>query len=449
MTARRAVCAIRRAVACVFPVAAALEIVRDLPAKPGTGRQAKAWLAFDQAQAHPGHGLTPEAVVTIFRAAERGALARQCDLFDDVIENDGHLRSLINSRVAAVSGKEYVIQPGAPDDASVRAAEQLQLLAGVDDLGLSEWFEHEQGGIFYGYAAAEIEWQIRRGFVAPARLHCLPARRFTMHGGTSLRLMTEARPTGEQLLPGQWVVHRRKHANLARAGLMRTAVWWSLFKRMSMADWVVFAERYGLPFAIGKYDAVTNSPDARAKLEEALQQIGDDGYAIMEKGCEIAFSEASSSSTGPSVHGAICDRADAEMAKLIAGATLTQDSGGPGSFALGQVHESREFSLAIADAVRIASDFRRDIAVPFLAYNGYPEGTAPPKLKIQLTRDLDAKTRAEVAAIVVNELGASIDAQPVLDELGFRRAEGDEALPGTRTSISPAPAEPAPVEEAE
>ena len=52
-------------------------------------------LRFDETQAHPGFGLTPERVLRIFRAAEAGYPAAQCDLFDDLIENDGHLRDLL------------------------------------------------------------------------------------------------------------------------------------------------------------------------------------------------------------------------------------------------------------------------------------------------------------------------------------------------------------------
>jgi phage gp29-like protein len=39
-----------------------------------------------------------------------------------------------------------------------------------------------------------------------------------------------------------------------RSGYLRTAIWWSWFKSLTVRDWVAFAERFGLPYPIGKYD---------------------------------------------------------------------------------------------------------------------------------------------------------------------------------------------------
>ena len=79
-------------------------------------------LRFDESQEHPGLGLTPQRVLHIFRAAEAGYTPRQCDLFDDLVENDGHLRDLLDHRCQVVAGKPMVIPCPARPARTRRAA---------------------------------------------------------------------------------------------------------------------------------------------------------------------------------------------------------------------------------------------------------------------------------------------------------------------------------------
>src|SRR5262252_9603776 len=84
---------------------------------------------------HPGDALTVKRVVTIFRSAEYGFPVDQCDLFEDVIENDGHLRGLVETRTDTVAGKEWIIQAGGDDPEDHKAAEMLaDALAVIEDM---------------------------------------------------------------------------------------------------------------------------------------------------------------------------------------------------------------------------------------------------------------------------------------------------------------------------
>ena len=95
------------------------------------------------------------------------------------------------------------------------------------------------------------------------------------------------------------------------------------------------------------------------------------------------------------------------MSKLVTGSTLTTDSGGPGSFALGRVHENRSFALQVADARKLTKVFRNDIARPFVAFNGF-DGARLPRLVVQVSPDQDPASRAQVAVIVPAKLEVQI-----------------------------------------
>lgn len=404
------------------------------PAIAGGGppaRQAKplgGWM--DGWSTHPGTGADPQTVHHTFRMAELGHLWRQCDLFDDLIESDGHLRSLVEGRIGAVAGREWVIQPGAKDPASIKAAELLDASL-RDAINFGDFLEHQLSATFYGFAASEIDWQLRDGAIVPVWFANAPHSRFVLDEFNELRLITKVGDTtGEPLAPGGWCVSRRRHKNLARAGLMRTAAWWAVFKRLSVRDWMIFAEKFGIPMILGVY-AENASPEARSALEQAVEDVGEAGQAVLSEATKIVLHEVTQrSGDNQQLHPAVVALCESQMSKLINGSTLTSESGGPGSFALGKVHENRQFSLEVGDASRLGNVFRQYIGTTFLALNGFT-GARAPRLKIQVMQEIDPLARAQIASIVVNELGAEIDGAHLLDELGFRRPlRPEDALKG-------------------
>jgi phage gp29-like protein len=410
----------------------ALQLARPapIPTAPPAGQQATPWVNFDRWSTHPGFGLTPDLVNAVFRAAEGGLVWRQADLFDDVLESDGHLRSLVLGRRDAVAGKEWVIQAGGKDASSIAAAEALEEKL-RDSLNFHEFLEHQLMAPYYGWSASEIDWVVDSGVVFPAYLANAPHRRFVTGPGGEIRIFSERNTEGVPLQPGKWVVTLMPHHNLARAGLLRTCTWWALFKRMSVRDWVILAEKFGLPNVIGYYEE-NSTPESRKALEKAVEDIGEAGQAVLSKATQIVISEVSQrSGNSQGLHQGLTSLCEAQMSKLISGATLTMETGGPGSFALGRVHQARSFSLEVGDAMRLSHVFRQHIGVPFMRYNGL--GGRAPRLKIQVVQELDPKTRVEVASILANELGAELDGSQLFDELGFRRpARPEDTLRGTK-----------------
>jgi phage gp29-like protein len=397
-----------------------IDDVPELPVRPNTGRSSKR-LLFDQAQSHPGYGITPDAIVAIFRQAEAGFPWRMFDLFDDLLENDAHMRSLQLGRVRAVAGKTLAILPGVGGDegASVEAAEALREHC-ADNTNFVEMAEHQVNSTFPGFAATEIIWRYRDGLFWPDQFLNLPERRFVFDVESDvLRLLNS--PTdfnGELLQPGKWIVTRHRSAKLARAGLMRTLCWPGLFKRMAIRDWIVTMEKFGIPMVIGKYSEDA-SKTARAILDAAVEDIGEDGHATLPDNCSVevlwARLEAGSSNE---LHPAVTAMCNAEMSKLVNGSTLTADSGGPGSFALGKVHENREFSLVRSDAQTFERAFRRDVSLPFVRFNNFKNAAAP-RLVVQISRDMDPLSRAQVAKLL-SEINLPLSAQQLYEEFGFR-----------------------------
>lgn len=409
---------------------------------PPRGQDTRDLQFFDAILNHPEFGVTPLSILNAFRLAEAGDPTLQNDLFDGMIEGDCHLRSLFEKREQAVAGKPRVIQAGDASEAGALAAEVLR--AAFRDLPMVEAYEHLLKYNRHGYAACEVDWDVRRigdrDWIVPTWFVPVPPRRFRINYGMmgilnggldELRLFTDySKPWGDPLRPGKWFILRRSGTALARAGLMRTGVWPAAGKRWGWRDWLVWMEKFGQPLPIASYDE-TADDTSKDVAEEIVRSIGETNGAAIPKTIKLEFPEARRFGDTGSVHQAEIDHCNTEMSKLVNGSTLTNDNKGSGgaSYALGAVHDNVRWEAVQYDAERIETAFQTQIARAFVIYNGL--SCAPPKLKIQVFRDLDPMTRVNVASIYRNELGGKVSAQQMGQELGFREPSGtDDELPG-------------------
>lgn len=341
----------------------------------------------DTAMSSAGWRLTPEKLFQIYLQAENGYPEAQCDAFESCYENDGHLQGLITTRKSDIIGRDLWIMPGDDRPASKTAA--VTLAQRMSSTNLEELVEHLMEAPFVGYSYAETEWALDGTWAMP-RWWVLPAHRRFQFDRNDVPLL-DVDGTSERISviadPWRWVRAEMYHRRTPRAGSYRCTSWWATFKRMSVRDWLAFAEKFGIPMILGKYEEDAGV-ESRRVLEEAVRRIGIDGNAVMSDSTRIdVLNQMTRSGDSTSLHPAIIASANAEMSKAINGATLTSDaSGGPGSFALGKVHAGRAHSISVADAKRISRWFQRHVGQPFVDLNNL-SNAAPPALHVALLPD--------------------------------------------------------------
>jgi phage gp29-like protein len=376
--------------------------------------------------------------------AERGLPVRQFDCWDDQRKRHGHLRALIEQRTQSIAGCEMIIRPGRDDTPSRIAAEALfdRIAANTNasdtimrgDVGvrhegdLVSLVEHHMMAVHDGIALSNTVWDWVDGYVSPIEfVHGAPRRFRAPHERDAARIMLIVNEAGTELVPlewGLWCVSRMRNRNPFAGGLGVPEGFMSMFVGWSIRDWQVFAEMFGVPFVVGSYKEGA-ALESRRKLEEACQRIGTDAYAVISDFCSIIITQARSGDS-TTVYPAITRWCEDTLSKLILGATLTTDAGGPGSkgsYALGAVHESRAYALARGDARRIQAMFRRDIGAPFCAWNGL-DRAAPPDLKIQIARD--SLERAKVLEIIGQLV--PIDEDQVYEDFTLRRPKDGKGV---------------------
>jgi phage gp29-like protein len=408
----------------VAPATSPLGRLIEFPRAPDRGTQARS-LPRDSSTDHPGYGCTPQRLVEIFRDAEVGRLSQQCELFDDVIETDAHLRNLFEQRAQAVAGKPRVFKPAGPDAADAEAA--AALTEALSPLPMTEVLEHLLTFNAKGYACAEIAWDVvrigSRDWIAPVGITCVPHRRFVAIPQTDeIRLINKtlswSMDDAEPLRPGGWIVVRRAPTRIARAGLMRTAAWLALYKRYATRDWVVYAEKFGIPLPIVGYGEA-NDDTAKATARMIAENIGNDGAALVPHGITVDIKDGARSSDSSGTHGGLITHCNRELSKLINGSTLANDNGDSGgaSYALGDVHASVRWEAVQFDAERIQEAIRIQLAAPFALFNGL-DPRRPPLLQIQIVRDLDPKVRMDMAEKALAN-GMPLSLSQMRQETGF------------------------------
>ncbi|WP_350312373.1 DUF935 domain-containing protein [Dickeya fangzhongdai] len=320
---------------------------------------------------HPSRGLDIRRLPRILEAAERGDIAAQADLFEDMIEKDGHIFSEMAKRKNALLGLAWSIKPplnatAAEKNMAAMVSEWFQGIPDIHDLILNA-----ADAIGHGFAAQEIErWELEENIWLPVKTVLRPHRWFCTNPeiDDTVRL-ADGSMGGTELWPFGWMVHAHnaKSGYIAQAGLYRVLVWPYLFKNFSLRDFAEFLEIYGLPARIGTYMA-SATEEEKNRLLYALVTLGHDAAGIVPEGTNIRFESAANGQAEPFM--SMIDWCERTASKVILGGTLTSQADGKTSTnALGNVHNEVRNDIRIADARQLEGFFSNVISM-LLAING-------------------------------------------------------------------------------
>lgn len=418
---------------------------KPLPATAPTGQRFVFSEQLDRRLFHR-VALTLERISACLRNAEQGWTEEQCDLFESRIEADAHLRAALENRNESVALKPWTLVEGGPNEIDKAAARELeQRLRLVPNF--ADTLSHQLQYVPYGWAVSEIQWEMRDGVVAPVFFDHVPHRRFTFARETDeiLLRVTQDPVDGIPLQPAKfWTTCRGRARLSATAGLMRTLVWWSTFKTFGVRDWMVLSDRFGIPFVTGAYDENASNEDIDV-LKRAVRDLGTDGWAVFSQLADINIHEIKHGVTGNSaegIHGALINLCDMQMSKLVEGATLVSEVQGPGSHALGTVHENRYHDILEGDGEKLSESFQHAIGVPFVHFNRQFLGARPPRLKIHLRLNMSLRDQIGIALDLANKLdGFELDEEQLRTMTLLRRPQGRglRGLEAAKLAAEPAP----------
>lgn len=345
---------------------------------------------------HPEIGLTPQRLGNLLRRAENHDPEAYLELAEAMEEKDLHYLSVMGTRKRAVAQLPITVE--AADDTPEAEADAELVRTWLKRDCLEDELFDVLDAIGKGFSVTEIVWETTAKSWMPARLVWRDPRWFQFDHVTGEKIsLRDGTPDGAELEPFKYLVHlhKAKSGLPIRGGLARAVAWGYLFKNYALKDWVAFAEIYGLPFRVGRYDVNASETDRR-NLLRAVAQMGADAAGIIPKSTEIEFIDGKSSAADGALYSKLAEYIDRQISKAVLGQTATTDAeaGGLGG-SQGTVHNDVRGDIERADAKLLSATLNLQLVRPMVQLNHGPR-EAYPRLVIgrEESVDLEATTAA-------------------------------------------------------
>jgi len=282
-------------------------------------------------------------------------LGRSQEIFDSIIA-DPHVIGELRSIRSGLIKYEYKLQAASDDPADIHALEICQRVLDRKPAPGMQWidtFWNMFQAVLRGNQVHEVVWKREGQYILPDKIVDRPQRRFLFTPDNELRLKTQAYPVdGVELGEHKWLMtrHMPSHENPYGVALLSSCFWPYTFKHNGFKYFVKFCEKYGIPWAIGKYPKGTQLEEQNALADSLAQMIEDAVAAIPDDG-SVELIESSKS--GSLVQESLIKLCNSEMSKALTSQTLATEIQGNGSRAASQTHRERETSVNDSDRIII------------------------------------------------------------------------------------------------
>lgn len=293
---------------------------------------------------------------------------------------DGHLDAVRDKRTRAVTSRPWVLDTGKGDKTRAKLVEEY-----LWNLGLRNVIEMMMEAPGFGYQVHEVIWDIVDGLVLPTQIKDKPQEWFRFDEDGELVLMDKT-ATIRELPERKFLVarHRASASNPYGKALLSRCFWPIAFKKGGLKFWMIFAEKFGMPKAIGKVPSSATEAEQNAFLRK-LAGLVRDAVAVIPDTGGVELLESKMGGAQP--HPEIIRWADREISKTWLGETLsTEQTDQGGTKALGEVHNEVRKEVTIDDADMVESAMNQ--LIRWIYELNWPEDKNIPWFSIQLPEDL-------------------------------------------------------------
>ena len=277
------------------------------------------------------------------------------DLYENLL-SDPVLSSALDRRVMAITNAEITFQR---EGKNVKEMDDL-----IDTPEFEELISEIALSRAYGKSVIETSFDPEFGVFSIPRKHIKILNLHLPLGERKKYIVErEGNVTGYEYTLDEYFIECGKDTDL---GYLFRAAQYVIYKRGGFGDWAQFAEIFGMPFLIGKYNSYDT--DSRDKLFEALGQIGSNPRAAIPKETELDVKENKSSGSN-NLYKDFRSACNEEILIAVLGNTMTTVSGS--SRSQGEVHMVTQQGIANSDR-RFVQRMLNKKFLPLLEKRGYP-----------------------------------------------------------------------------
>jgi len=350
---------------------------------------------------------------------------------------DAHVWACIQSRKSGVMGLEWEIDRG---KAKSRLAKFIQDL--FEDWDIYQIMNDILEAPLYGYQPIEVVWEKVGSYLLPTKIQAKPPEWFQFDSENQLRYappyQQQSPPPGLQkdnigyLLPPYKFLLPRYNAtyhNPYGERILARVFWPVTFKKGGLKFWVIFSEKYGMPYLIGKHPRGIGDQEIQ-KLADALEAMIQDAVAAVPDDSSIELVEATGKSASADVYRNLIELCNAEISKAILGQTLTTEVGSRGSYAASKTHFDVRQDIIDADKRLVEKTLNELIS--WIVEINFGNQT-PPQFILYQEEEVD-KTLAERDQILTNT-GLRFTKEYYMKTYGFE--ENDIEISGEQPGTTP------------
>jgi len=246
---------------------------------------------------------------------------------------DAHVFACTQSRKAGVLSLEWDINRGADKDKNSQLIENL-----FKKIDIYQLINNILDASFFGFQPIEVLWQKIDNLVLPSALVAKPPEWFCYDEENNLKFRTKENYWGEELPDKKFLCPQSNasYDNPYGERVLSRVFWPVTFKKGGLKFWILFCEKYGIPYLIGKHPRGASKDETEA-LADLLEAMIQDAVAVIPDDSSVEIMEADKSSSAD-VFQSLIDAMNAEISKAILGQTLTTEIGSTGSYAASQTH---------------------------------------------------------------------------------------------------------------
>ena len=340
---------------------------------------------------------------------------RDYALYRETLRDDQCSASFSDRRLA-VTSREWMVDPADPDSAlDVEAAEFIE-----DTLNRIEWDRITDKMLYarwYGHAVGECMWELWDDKVQLADVRIRDRARFHYSNDDGPPWLLNSVTSKWERMPERkfWTIavgadHDDSPYGL---GLAHYCYWPVYFKRNDLKFWLVFAEKFGTPTALGKIPAGKFDEEAYVdKVLDALSAFSSESAIVVPDETVVELLEAKRSGAG--TYDELYDRMDNALARIIVGQTASA-GGTPGKLGEEKLQGEVRMDLVKADADLVCASFTRQVVTWLTEWN-FP-GAGVPRVwrKVEPEDDLAEAATTDKA---IKELGFTPDEDYIKERYG-------------------------------
>ena len=384
-------------------------------------------------------GLTPMRLAAVLRDAADGDHDTYLTLAEEMEERDLHYACELSKRKLAVSRLPITVESYSDASKDVEMADAVRDI--VRKPGFRNLLKDMLDALGKGFSVCEIMWDRSGKRWTPAGYEWRDPHFFLFdHVSLSkIRLRDEENLSeGIDLAAYKFIRHlpRIKSGIPIRGGIARIAAWAWMCKGYTIKDWLAFAEVFGMPLRLGKYQAGA-SEDDKAVLRMAVANLGSDAAAIFPASMEVELVEAAKAGSTDFFQ-LLADYLDAQVSRGILGQTATTQ-GTPGKLGNEEAQKEVREDIRDDDAEQLEATLGRDLVKPFIDLNFGPQENYP-EVQLRMAEKEDVVALSDSLAKLV-PLGLRVEQSVIRDKLGLPDPDDDAKIliaPGTTMPVEDA-----------